>query len=67
MAPEPAAGSETFARFDSSSKMSCVLRATRRANASGRPSAAVCGSTVTLSAPATPAAVTAIVVRSMFT
>ena len=43
MAPEPAAGSATRHRLDSSSRMSCVLRATRRANASGRPSAAVCG------------------------
>ena len=32
MPPEPAAGSETLARLDSSSSTSCVLRATRRAN-----------------------------------
>ena len=39
MPPAPAAGSVTFARFDSSSRMSCVLRAMRRAKRSGRPSA----------------------------
>ncbi len=37
MPPEPAAGSETFARLDSSSSTSCVLRAARRANGSGNP------------------------------
>ena len=37
MPPEPAAGSATFARLDSSSRMSCVLRAMRRAKRSGRP------------------------------
>jgi len=66
-APEPATGSATLARFDSSSRMSCVLRAMRRAWRSGRPSAAVCGSTVMLSAPPSPAAATATVLRSMFT
>ena len=67
MPPEPAAGSDTLARLDSSSKMSCVLRATRRAKASGSPSASVCGSTVTALAPARPAANVAMVARSMFT
>ena len=47
--------------------MSWVLRAMRRAKRSGRPSGAVCGSTVMLSAPPTPAAKTAMVARSMFT
>ena len=60
IAPEPAAGSATRARFDSSRSTSCVLRAARRANASGRPSGAVCGSTVIASAPPKPAAATAI-------
>ena len=36
MPPEPAAGSATLARLDSSSRTSCVLRATRRANAIGQ-------------------------------
>ncbi len=67
MAPEPAPGSDTFARLDSSSRMSCVLRATRRAKASGSPHAALCGRTAILSAPPRPAAVTAIVMRNMFT
>ena len=44
-----------------------MLRATRRAKRSGKPSASVKGRAVTLSAPPTPAAVTAMVVRSMFT
>ncbi len=44
-----------------------VLRAMRRANASGRPSAWSNGSTVTDSAPPTPAPSVASVVRSMFT
>ncbi len=44
-----------------------VLRAMRRANASGRPRAWSKGSTVTASAPPTPAASVAMVVRSMFT
>ncbi|CAM5741390.1 hypothetical protein SHIRM173S_08748 [Streptomyces hirsutus] len=39
----------------------------RRAKASGRPSASSNGSTVTASAPPTPAARVATVVRSMFT
>ena len=67
MAPEPAAGSATRNRLDSSSRMSCVLRAVRRAKASGRPSAAVCGSATMLSAPPNPAAAIATVMRSMFT
>ena len=44
-----------------------MLRAIRRANASGSPSAASKGCTVTASAPPTPAAKQATVVRSMFT
>ncbi len=44
-----------------------MLRATRRANSSGRPMAASNGCTVTESAPPSPAASVAIVVRSMFT
>ncbi len=44
-----------------------VLRAMRRANPSGRPSAWSKGSTVTESAPPAPAARVAMVVRSMFT
>ncbi len=67
IAPEPAAGSETFARFDSSSRINCELRAIRRANESGKPSAAVKGKTPIASAPPKPAAKAAIVVRSMFT
>ncbi len=52
-------GIADFRQIDSSSRMSCVLRATRRAKASGRPSARVCGSATMLSAPPRPAAVTA--------
>lgn len=44
-----------------------MLRAMRRAKASGRPSAWSKGSTVTESAPPTPAPSVATVVRSMFT
>ena len=44
-----------------------MLRAIRRAKASGRPSAAVKGSTVTASAPPIPAEKAATVVRSMLT
>lgn len=44
-----------------------MLRAIRRAKASGRPSSWSKGSTVTESAPPTPAAMQATVVRSMFT
>jgi hypothetical protein len=44
-----------------------VLRAIRREKASGRPSAASKGCTVTTSAPPTPAAKQATVVRSMLT
>ena len=65
--PAPAAGSVTRARFDSSSRTSWVLRAIRRANRSGRPSAMVNGSTVMASAPPRPAATTAMVARNMFT
>lgn len=64
---EPPAGSITRERCDSSMRTVEVLRAIRRANASGRPSASSNGSTVTLSAPPTPAASVATVVRSMFT
>ena len=67
MPPEPAAGSMTFARFDSSSRMSCRLRASRRAKRSGRPSAAVKGRAVIAFAPPIPAENVAIVVRSKFT
>ena len=67
MPPEPAAGSDTLPRLDSSSSTSCVLRATRRANGSGNPSASVCGNTVIASAPPSPAENVAIVARSMFT
>ena len=52
---EPPAGSITRARCDSSSRIVDVLRAIRRANASGSPSAWSNGSTVTESAPPTPA------------
>ena len=44
-----------------------MLRAIRRPNASGGPSGLSKGSTVTASAPPTPAAKAATVVRSMFT
>src|SRR5258708_2980266 len=46
MPPDPAAGSDTFARLDSSSSTSCVLRATQRPNASGTPKASVYAITV---------------------
>lgn len=64
---EPPAGSITRERCDSSMRTVEVLRAIRRANASGSPSTSSKGSTVTLSAPPTPAARVATVVRSMFT
>lgn len=64
---EPPAGSITRDRCDSSTRIVEVLRAIRRANASGRPMAWSKGSTVTASAPPTPAASVATVVRSMFT
>ena len=54
--PAPAAGSATFARLASSIRISCVLRAMRRAKASGRPIAWVNGRTVIASAPPIPAA-----------
>ena len=63
----PPAGSATLATCDSSTSSAEVLRAIRRANASGRPSRASNGSTVTASAPPTPAAKAATQVRSMFT
>jgi len=64
---EPPAGSITRARCDSSTRIAWVLRAIRRAKASGRPSALSKGCTVTASAPPTPAARQATVPRSMFT
>ncbi len=64
---EPPAGSITFDRCDSSSSTDWVFRAMRRANASDTPSAESNGSTVTASAPPTPADSPATVVRSMFT
>ncbi len=64
---EPPAGSMTAATCDSSMISACVLRAMRRPRVSGRPMAASNGSTVTASAPPTPAANAATVVRSMFT
>ena len=65
--PAPAVGSATCAMPASSSRTSCALRATRRAKRSGRPRAAVNGSTVIASAPPTPAENTAMVARRMFT
>ena len=64
---EPPAGSMTAAMWDSSMIRAWVLRATRRPSASGMPMAESNGSTVTASAPPTPAANAATVVRSMFT
>ena len=64
---EPPAGSSTRASDPSSTSRLWVLRAIRRENASGRPSAASNGCTVTTSAPPTPAAKQATVVRSMLT
>ena len=63
---DPPAGSATSARCDSAMRIDCVLRAMRRPSSVGwrRPS---CGSTVTASAPATPAAKQATVERSAFT
>ena len=52
----PPAGSATVATCDSSMSRYEVLRAIRRPNASGRPSGLSNGSTVTASAPPTPAA-----------
>ncbi len=66
-AKAPPAGSATLATCDSSTSSVEVLRAIRRANASGSPSRASNGSTVTASAPPTPAAKAATQVRSMFT
>ena len=64
---EPPAGSATWATCDSSmSRWRCCGRSGGR-SASGRPSGLSNGSTVTLSAPPTPAAKAATVVRSMFT
>ena len=63
----PPAGSATLATWDSSTSREEVLRAIRRLNASGSPSRASNGSTVTASAPPTPAANAATQVRSMFT
>ena len=63
----PPAGSATLATWDSSTSREEVLRAIRRLKASGSPSRASNGSTVTASAPPTPAAKAATQVRSMFT
>ena len=63
----PPAGSATLATCDSSTSRVEVLRAIRRANASGIPRRESNGSTVTASAPPTPAAKAATQVRSMFT
>ncbi len=63
----PPAGSATLATWDSSTSSVEVLRAIRRLNASGSPSRESNGSTVTASAPPTPAAKAATQVRSMFT
>ncbi len=63
----PPAGSATCATWDSAISRLEVLRAIRRPKASGRPRTLSNGSTVTLSAPPTPAAKAATVVRSMFT
>ena len=66
-AKAPPPGSVTLARCDSCISSALVLRATRRPRVSGRPSGLSNGSTVTASAPPTPAAKEATVVRSMFT
>ncbi len=63
----PPAGSATSATCDSSIRRCETLRAIRRPKASGWPSGLSNGSTVTASAPPTPAANAATVVRSMFT
>ena len=63
----PPAGSETRARWDSEISSEDVFRAIRRPRASGTPRTLSNGSTVTESAPPTPAANAATVVRSMFT
>ena len=64
---EPPAGSITRARCASWISSAWVLRAIRRENGVGAPSAASNGATVTASAPPTPAAKPAIVPRSRFT
>ena len=63
----PCAGSKTRPSELSSCSTRCVLRAMRRAKASGLPSAQVKGSTVTASAPPSAPPAQAMVVRSMFT
>ena len=63
----PAAGSATRPRWDSASSRLEVLRAIRRENSSGSPTGLSKGTTVTASAPPTPAAKAATVVRSMLT
>ena len=63
----PPAGSATLATWDSEISRREVLRAIRRPSVVGRPSGLSKGSTVTASAPPTPAANAATVVRSMFT
>ena len=64
---EPPAGSITRARCASMTSSDWVLRAIRRENGVDAPSAASKGSTVTASAPPTPAANPATVPRSRFT
>ncbi len=64
---EPCAGSVTRAAALSSWSTSWVLRAMRRAKASGLPSAQLNGSTVMASAPPKAAPAQAMVVRRMFT
>ena len=65
---EPPAGSMTSARCDSRIRIDCVLRPMRRpSSVASPPRRWSWGSTVTASAPATPAAKQATVERSMFT
>ncbi len=64
---EPPAGSTTLATLASSTRSDWVLRAMRRAKASGRPRRTSKGCTVTAPAPPMPAPKQASVVRSMFT
>ena len=64
---EPPAGSCTAATWDSLISSDEMFLAIRRPSASGTPSRVSNGSTVTASAPPTPAANAATVVRSRFT
>ena len=63
----PPAGSATLPSWASASRTAEVLRAMRRPKVSGRPSGLSNGTTVTASAPATPAAKAATVVRRRLT